>query len=431
MTIPNEPAESGTEVLDRSPESPPIARLLVADDNPTNRYTLRRTLEHRGHAVAEAEHGQHALDMMRAEAFDLLLLDIRMPVMDGFRVLEVMRTDASLSEIPAIVVSALDELESAVRCIEMGAEDYVFKPFDPVLLRARISASVEKRRLRNEERQKAEELKRALEKLKCTQDQLIAEEKLASLGALTAGIAHEIQNPLNFVLNFAEISVELAGELKEKLNSDAHAELANLASDLELNARKIQEHGERANSIIQSMLMHSRAGSGERRPTNLNALLDQYLTLAYHGMRARDLGFQVAIHRDFDPAIGLVNVIPQDISRAVLNVATNAMYAVRQKQQAQVQVYTPEIWASSRHQEGGVEIRIRDNGPGIPDEIRGRIFEPFFTTKAAGEGTGLGLSLSYDIVVQEHNGEIRVESQPGEGSEFIISIPTIGGSATA
>jgi signal transduction histidine kinase len=332
--------------------------------------------------------------------------------------------------VPVVVISALDEIDSVVRAIEMGAEDYLFKPFDPVLLRARINASLEKLRLQRQERQHTAELSRALEQLRHMKDQLVMQEKLASLGALTAGVAHEIKNPLNFVTNFAEISGELAGDLRRAIeecrsgmDATKGANLTELISDLEQSLEKIREHGRRADSIISSMLMHSRAQPGERRPTDLNALLDEYVKLAYHGMRARDSSFNATIHTEYDPKVGTVDVIAQGVSRVFLNVANNALYAIHQKWKQLGDGFSPELWISTRALANGVEVRIRDNGTGIPAELRTKIFDPFFTTKPAGEGTGLGLSLSYEIVAKEHQGEIRVESEAGKFSQFTIFLP--------
>jgi signal transduction histidine kinase len=303
-----------------------------------------------------------------------------------------MKADATLRHVPVIVISALDEIKSAARSIEMGAEDYLFKPFDPVLLRARINSSLDKQRLRNE---------------------LVVREKLSSLGALTAGVAHELKNPLNFVLNFAELSAELASELRAKLD---RPDLAEMAADLEQNVLKIKEHGARADSVIRSMLLHSRGSGGEHRPTDINRMVAEYVNLAYHGMRAENPTLQVRIEADYDPEVGSVDAVPQDISRVFLNLATNAFYAMRDRPGATLRVSTRDLGDR-------VEVRLRDNGPGIAHEIQARIFDPFFTTKPAGEGTGLGLSLSHDIVTAEHKGEIRVESEPGEGAEFIVTLP--------
>jgi signal transduction histidine kinase len=338
----------------------------------------------------------------------MVLLDIMMPVMDGFEVLAHMKKDSRMRSIPVVVISALDEMEGVVRAIQSGAEDYLFKPFDPVLLRARIGALLEKRRLRNE---------------------LTVQERLASMGALVAGIAHEIKNPLNFVVNFAEISSDLVREQTEKFDAlqgtvdpDALRQLTEISADLKENIAKIREHGARADRIVASMLAHSRGQPGERQPTDVNALVREYVNLAFHGFRARDRSFQASIETDFDPAAGTVNAIPQDLSRAFLNIASNAFHAMRKKRES-APGYSPVLRVSTRGSAGGIEVRIRDNGPGVPKEIRDRIFDPFFTTKPAGEGTGLGLSITYEIVVKEHGGELRVESQEGEFTEFILTIP--------
>ncbi len=376
------------------------ARLLVVDDSAANRNMLARRLRRQGYSVEEARSGQEALDRVAAENFDLVLLDLMMPVMDGFEVLARMKQDRRMRTVPVVMISALDEIDSVVRAIEMGAEDYLLKPSDPVLLRARIGALLEKKHLR---------------------DELTVQDKMASLGALTAGIAHEIKNPLNFVLNFAELSSELAAELHSRVGDQA--DLASLATDLEENIHRIREHGARANSIVSSMLDHSRGQPGERRPTDLNALVREFVNLAFHGFRAQDNTFQSAIDFNLDPAVGMVEVIPQDLSRVFLNVAGNAFYALRKQAAKKTPGYHPSLRATTRNLSDRVEIRIRDNGSGIPKDFLNCVFNPFFTTKPAGEGTGLGLSISYEIVVQEHRGEMRVDSIEGEFTEFTIVIP--------
>jgi len=390
--------------------APPTGpRLLVVDDNAVNRNMLSRRLQRQGYVVDEARHGSEALDRIATEDFELVLLDLMMPVMDGFEVLARMKQDRRMRAIPVVVISAVDEVATVVRAIEMGAEDYLFKPFDPVLLRARVGALVEKRRLREE---------------------LTVQEKLASLGALTAGIAHEIKNPLNFVLNFAQLAEDLAREQRErierlaaKIDPQDLAALREIGTDMAQNIAKIKEHGSRADHVISSMLSHSRGQKGERRPTDLNGLVKEFVGLAFHGMKAQDHSFQVAIEGDYDPSVGSVTVVPQDLSRVFLNVASNALYALRRKAQSGIEGYQPTLWASTKAMDGGIQIRIRDNGTGIPKDMRDRIFDPFFTTKPAGEGTGLGLSISHEIVVQEHQGDMRVESQEGEFTEFVITIP--------
>ncbi|MFD2722025.1 sensor histidine kinase [Hymenobacter monticola] len=271
----------------------------------------------------------------------------------------------------------------------------------------------------------AEELRAALTELKTTQAQLIQSEKMASLGELTAGIAHEIQNPLNFVNNFAEVSAELVTELEEEREKpDRDLELeADLLADLKQNLQKIHQHGGRAASIVRGMLEHSRQSSGERVPTDLNQLADEYLRLAYHGLRAKDKTFNATLKPDFDPSLPPVEVIAQDLGRVLLNLLTNAFYAVKKRQEQGEPGYAPTVSVSTKRVGSDVEIRVRDNGTGMPESVQAKIFQPFFTTKPTGEGTGLGLSLSYDIVTQGHGGTLAVESREGEGTEFIISLP--------
>ncbi|WP_226915723.1 ATP-binding protein [Hymenobacter siberiensis] len=270
-----------------------------------------------------------------------------------------------------------------------------------------------------------DQLDASLTELRTTQAQLIQAEKMASLGELTAGIAHEIQNPLNFVNNFAEVSAELITELEEEQQKpDRDLELeAELLTDLKQNLLKISQHGGRAASIVRGMLEHSRTSSGERTPTNLNQLADEYLRLAYHGLRAKDKTFNATLKPDFDPVLPPVEVIAQDLGRVLLNLLSNAFYAVRQRQQRGVAGYAPTVGISTRRVGKKVEIRVRDNGQGIPEAVRAKIFQPFFTTKPTGEGTGLGLSLSYDIVTQGHGGTLSVTSEEGSFTEFLISLP--------
>jgi len=263
-----------------------------------------------------------------------------------------------------------------------------------------------------------------------TQDQLVTQQKLASLGALTAGIAHEIKNPLNFVNNFAELSSELIEELSEAVESERKIiseekflEIEELIQTLKDNTKKINNHGSRADSIVKGMLLHSRGSSGEKMPTNLNNLLDQYVNLAYHGLRAQDKEFNITIEKDYDETIEKINVVPQDISRVFLNIINNACYAANEKKQESGNDYIPILKVSTKNLQNKVEIRIRDNGNGIPADIIDKIFQPFFTTKPTGEGTGLGLSLSYDIVTKMHGGELKVETKINKGSEFIIQLP--------
>jgi len=267
-------------------------------------------------------------------------------------------------------------------------------------------------------------LEQTLDQLKATQKQLIQSEKMASLGELTAGIAHEIQNPLNFVNNFSEINAELSEEMLEAADQGKIDEVKAIALDIKTNQQKISEHGKRADSIVKSMLQHSRSSSGVKEPTDLNKLADEYLRLAYHGFRAKDKSFNTNITTDLDPAVPAIPVMAQDIGRVMLNLFNNALYAVNEQKKIKGDGYQPEVSLSTEYKQGQVFIRVSDNGSGIPDNIREKIFQPFFTTKPTGQGTGLGLSLSYDIV-KAHGGHMKVESVEGEGSSFTISLPQL------
>jgi signal transduction histidine kinase len=263
-------------------------------------------------------------------------------------------------------------------------------------------------------RKKAED---ALSELQVTQTQLIQSEKMASLGELTAGIAHEIQNPLNFVNNFSEVSNELISEMVEEIDKGSTEEIKVLAKDVQQNLEKILHHGKRADAIVKGMLQHSRSSSGKKEPTDINALADEYLRLAYHGLRAKDKSFNAKFETDFDNNIGNINIIPQDIGRAILNLITNAFYAVTEKKKQQPEDYEPTVSVSTKRENGKVVISVKDNGNGIQQKVLDKIFQPFFTTKPTGQGTGLGLSLSYDIV-KAHGGELKVETKEGEGTQF-------------
>ncbi len=270
-----------------------------------------------------------------------------------------------------------------------------------------------------------EELQKALADLKMAQSQLIQSEKMASLGELMAGIAHEIQNPLNFVNNFSELSIELIDELQEEFGkTPTDQELtASLIHDLGQNQQKINQHGRRADAIIKSMLAHSRTSTGEKQPTDLNALTSEFLRLSYHSVKVKHKELQVELVTDFDERLGLVTVVPQEMGRVLLNLFNNAFDAVQDKKQQTPPHYYPQLRISTRKVANQVEIRVRDNGTGIPDAIQAKIFQPFFTTKPTGQGTGLGLSLSYDIITKVHGGEFRVESTPGEATEFTVLLP--------
>jgi signal transduction histidine kinase len=278
-------------------------------------------------------------------------------------------------------------------------------------------------------------IENAYANLKAAQSQLIQSEKMASLGELTAGIAHEIQNPLNFVNNFSDVNKELVDELQEELNAGKIDDAVAILNNIKDNEEKINHHGKRADAIVKGMLQHSRTSSGQKEPTDINALCDEYLRLAYHGTKAKDNSFNATIKTDFDNSLGKINIIPQDIGRVLLNLYNNAFYAVslplpdgqagsKGGISERASNKTPTIWVSTKKAGDKVLISVKDNGPGIPQKILDKIFQPFFTTKPTGKGTGLGLSLSYDIV-KAHGGEIKVESKEGEGTEFIIQLPVV------
>ncbi len=279
-----------------------------------------------------------------------------------------------------------------------------------------------------------EELQKTIEELKATQNQLIQSEKMASLGELTAGIAHEIQNPLNFVNNFSEVSVELCQELEEEIDKsnieDSEKEyIKEIIGDLSQNQQKITHHGKRADSIVKGMLQHSRISSGEKEPTDINALADEYMRLAYHGLRAKDKEFNASLVTDFDTSIGKIDVMPQDLGRVFLNLFTNAFYAVSEKKRKLAALpegaggYKPEVKIATKKFDNKLFIRVTDNGTGMPEHVKAKIFQPFFTTKPTGQGTGLGLSMSYDIITNAHGGTLDVDTVPGEKTEFKITIP--------
>jgi len=273
------------------------------------------------------------------------------------------------------------------------------------------------------------QLAASLEDLRTAQDRLVQTEKLASLGQLTAGIAHEIKNPLNFVNNFSAVSAELTGELNDLLKSAAlgdklREEVDELTRALIENLEKVVQHGKRADTIVKNMLLHSRQGSGEHRPVDVNALVEESLNLAYHGARAETPGFNITLKRSFDPNAGEIDVFPQEITRVILNLISNGFYAAtKRKAQVDGDGYEPTLAAATKNLGDSVEIRIRDSGTGIPPEVKEKMFSPFFTTKPVGEGTGLGLSISYDIIVKQHAGSIEIDTRPGEFTEFRIVLP--------
>ena len=288
--------------------------------------------------------------------------------------------------------------------------------------------AIQNARLFEEVHARTRELTKSLEDLRTAQVRLVQTEKLASLGQLTAGIAHEIKNPLNFVNNFSALSMELVGEMNEvltgaTLDRKIRGELEELAQTLKSNLEKVVQHGKRADAIVKNMPQHSREGAGEHRPTDINAIVDESLNLAYHGARAEKAGFSIAFQRDLDPSVGMADVYPQEITRALLNLISNGFYATTKRRAEVGDGFEPMLSAATKNLGDKVEIRIRDNGTGIPEGVKEKIFNPFFTTKPSGEGTGLGLSMSHDVIVKQHGGSIDVETEPGVFTEFKIVLP--------
>jgi signal transduction histidine kinase len=281
----------------------------------------------------------------------------------------------------------------------------------------------ENERLQKKVDEQTKELRQSLENLKATQSQLIQSEKMASLGELTAGIAHEIQNPLNFVNNFSEVSTELIDEMNEELDKGDIEEAKAISVDIKQNLEKINHHGKRADAIVKGMLQHSRSSSGVKVLTDINVLADEYFRLAYHGLRAKDKSFNATLETDFDENVGKVNVVPQDMGRVILNLITNAFYAVNEKKQQKLKDYEPTVSVSAKKTRDFLEIKVTDNGNGMPDAIKEKIFQPFFTTKPTGQGTGLGLSMSYDIVTKGHGGRLIVDTKKDIGTTFTIQLP--------
>jgi signal transduction histidine kinase len=336
----------------------------------------------------------------------------------GFRALLIVPLLSADEIVGALVVRRKQPGEFSKGAIELlqtfGAQSVL------AIQNARLFESVDAR---------TRELASSLDELRTAQDRLVQTEKLASLGQLTAGIAHEIKNPLNFVNNFSSVSVELIDELREalaaaKLDKKLEAEIGEIADMLQGNLDKVVQHGKRADSIVKKMLLHSRQGSGEHRPMDINAIVEESLNLAYHGARAEKQGFNITLQKSFDPTAGEVDLFPQEITRVLLNLISNGFYAAtKRKAEQNGGDYEPTLAAATKDLGDRVEIRIRDNGTGIPPDVKERMFNPFFTTKPAGEGTGLGLSISHDIIVKQHRGSIEVETQPGQFTEFRIVLP--------
>jgi two-component system, NtrC family, sensor kinase len=371
--------------------------VLLVDDDSTNRDVLARMLRRLNYRVSLAADGHQAVQLVDQNKYDLLLLDILMPGLSGYDVLQHVKTKAL--NLPVIMISALNDMESVVKCISLGAEDYFLKPFEPVLLRARISA--------------------VLDRKKC-EDRLVAQQYLASLGELTAAVGHELKNPLNFIINFAATAAEAADEIADILAPGETAAVA-LLDDLKRDVASIRQHGARANEIIKNMLFHCQGGSAPAELTDLNSLVAQYLTFAQVSLHDAHRQFDVVVETLYDPHCEKTLCHPADLGRAILNLAGNAFDALREKKAANPD-FRPQLRVKTRSIGNSVEISIWDNGDGVPEGIREKIFRPFFTTKPAGAGTGLGLSITRDII-RRHKGELLLDTEKSRFSEFKIRIP--------
>lgn len=417
--------------------------ILIVDDNENNLHVLSNTLELQGYQVRCAKSGRMALLAINRFQVDLILLDIRMPGMDGYSVCESLKADPQTTEIPVIFLSALDDPLDKVKAFEVGGVDYVSKPFQMPEILARVETHLKISRLNRtlvqknarleqeiERRQQIEDqLHEALDNLKQTQAQVIAREKLASLGSLTSGIAHELRNPLNFVTNYAEGSMEMLEEALQDLLLPANAlslesvdEVRTLLVDVKENANLIHAHSKRAERVINTMLKQARSGDYEVQSVNFNMVLMDAVNLAYYSKRAQDKDFNIIIEADYDDAINQVEVIESSLSRAMVNIIDNALYAMDLKK-GNTPDFKPKLTLRSRSLGDTVEVRVRDNGIGIHLDVEDKIFTEFFTTKPPGQGTGLGLSTAASIIVGQHSGRITYTTEPNTFTEFIITLP--------
>ncbi len=430
MTVPPASLDNAPDVL-VDPEPDPERPILIVDDNPTNLKVLSKTLTSAGFEVAVANNGTTALKLAAYDPPALILLDVMMPGIDGFKTCERLKEEEITRDIPVIFMTALAETAAKVRGLSLGAVDYITKPFEEEEVLARVRLHMRLNTLARALETQNQRLVKTLSDLQAAQKQIVAQEKLASLGTLAAGVAHELRNPLNFVNNFAAGSVELAQEVQELMQAyqaqpqpALWEDLQALVGELSENARCIYEHGQRAESIIQSMMQHARTdGGGQAQPVELNALIEQSVQLAYHSRRVKDNHFNVAFDRQYDGALGLVEVVVGDFTRAIINLVDNACYALAMKKANLGENFQPKLTLITRDLGDTVEVVIRDNGSGIPPAVQTKIFTPFFTTKPAGEGTGLGLSLTHDILVGQHRGTLKVDTELGEYTEFTLVFP--------
>jgi two-component system, NtrC family, sensor kinase len=365
-------------------------------------------------------------DFKEAFSYQQLMLSARDTLFSQQKTLQIQNLTFEEEQRRHEIEDAKVEYQNKVRFYTLIAALGVFALVASILLfanqkRKRANSLLRQQNEQIETQHKA--IEKTLADLKTTQTQLIQSEKMASLGELTAGIAHEIQNPLNFVNNFSEVNTELIEEMQQEIDKQNFEEVKAIAASIKNNQQKISQHGHRADFIVKGMLQHSRSGAGEKQPTNLNVLCDEFLKLSFHGLRAKDKSFHAEMVTRFDPALPKIDVVQQDMGRVMLNLFNNAFYAVNEKQKTAGSGYQPEVTVITARENGQVVIKVKDNGNGIPENIKDKIIQPFFTTKPTGEGTGLGLSLTYDMVVKGHGGILDINSSDGNGAEFIIKLP--------
>ncbi|EAZ90842.1 sensor histidine kinase [Crocosphaera chwakensis] len=406
--------------------------ILIVDDKPTNLKVLATTLTEAGLDIAVATNGKMALQQVANDPPELILLDVLMPEIDGFETCKQLKANPETKDIPIIFMTALSDTIDKVRGLSLGAVDYITKPFETEEVIARINTHLQLRYLSKTVEQKNQQLTEALERLNKTQQQLIYQEKLATIGALTAGIVHELRNPLNFVKNYGEGSVELLDDLSEEienngsdLNETTVDYINELIGELRENALTITNNAQRAENVIKDMLSQSRSNGTEKQPTYLNALLDQALKLVYKSKNTEDNISNIQIHKDYDQTIGTIMLISGKMSRAFINLIDNAFYALQKRKQQCIESnieYRPQLWLKTENLGNQIKIYIRDNGIGIPSDIQNQIFRPFFSTKPLQQGTGLGLSLTREIV-DTHGGTLTLQNTSSDITEFIIEIP--------
>ncbi|NES21698.1 MAG: response regulator [Symploca sp. SIO3E6] len=408
-------------------------QILIVDDNPTNLKFLSTTLNHAGWEIAIATNGDMAIQQVKNNPPSLILLDIILPESDGLATYQKLKASPDSQDIP-IIVTLLSETVAQVKSLSLEVVDYITKPFQLEELLVKVRVHLQVHYLTKNLEQKNQQLCATREQLQAAQKQMIAQEKLATIGALTAGVIHEVKNALNFVNNYAQYSVELSDELLEeveqqsqKLETKAVDYMKENLNVLRENVVVINQQGQRADSIMQNMLMQARTDEHQFHVTDLNSLLDQAMRLVYQSRRAQDNCFNIKINTDYDDSIEPLELISAELSRAFINIIDNACYALLEKQkyyQAQkehnISEFMPKLWLTTKNLGKIVEIRICDNGIGIAPEAQEKIFQPFYTTKPTGEGTGLGLPLTYEIIVEQHGGMLKLESELGVYTEFII-----------